>query len=250
MARSRNKNYSFNDNDENTSDTYLQSERSTRNRHRPYDTDDFTSNRNKRKVNYSDDTYDEDIDDFDDFDDDGYEDYGELGSNFSPSDDPNWGYDDPDAYDRYKKFEGKIYSPNSPVTPPKKLDFSNLKANIGPDAYIDEDYFDDNGRFTGERKKRSSPSENYPQNKPSTSYPRDDKDLRDYLNAIKRYDRGELNNYEMSKVQRKYAHNPFWKTFNPSKDLIKKYGNGNESTKWPMFELKDGQWTPNIWRND
>ena len=207
-----------------------------------YEADDDYSR--YRKNNLEDNNFNED------YDDEGYEDYGELGSNYSPEDDPNWGYDDTEAFEDYKKRGSKIYAPNSPVSPPERLDFSHAKAHIGPDAYIDEDYFDDNGRFTGKKRARNTPSRNSQQNRNSGSYLKDDSDLRNYLNAIKRYDKGELNNYEMSKIQRKYAHNPFWKTFNPSKDLIKKYGNGNESTKWPMFELKDGQWTPNIWRND
>ena len=75
-------------------------------------------------------------------------------------------------------------------------------------------------------------------------------DAEKYLNYLERYDRGEIDNHDMSRIQRRFANKPFWKTFRPSKDLIEKYGSGNDSTRWPMFRREGSQWKPVFWRND
>ncbi len=75
-------------------------------------------------------------------------------------------------------------------------------------------------------------------------------DLASYMDYIERYDNGEIDNHDMSRVQRRFENSPFWETFNPSEKMIREYGSGNESTKWPLFEYKDGRWRPMHWRND
>ena len=122
------------------------------------------------------------------YEDEGYEDYGEIGSNFSPSDDPSWGYDNPERYNY--------------------------------------DYSSGGGENNA------------------------DNDLKRYMEYIDKYDNGEIDNHDMSRVQRRFANSSFWDTFSPSEKMIREYGSGNESTKWPLFERKDGRWKPINWRND
>ena len=141
--------------------------------------------------------------------DEGYEDYGELGSNFKPSDDPSWGHDNFDRYD-YDYSSGEDYGLED--TAPDSIDFSNPR-NFG------------NGRNSNN-------------------------ELSQYLEYIDKYDRGEIDNHDMSRVQRRFENSSFWDTFQPSEKMIREYGSGNESTKWPLFERKNGRWTPINWRND
>lgn len=165
--------------------------------------------------------------------DDDYEDYGEIGSNYTPDDDPNWGYDN---FDGYEDYENSTYAPDSNNRLPRNIDFSGV--NVPPEyppagkapASID---------FSGVE---------VPPEYPPRGKVRDD--LNSYLEYIDRYDRGEIDNHDMSRIQRKFANSSFWDTFYPSKKMIREYGSGYESTKWPLFEKKDGRWQPIFWRND
>ena len=157
----------------------------------------------------------------DEYGDEDYEDYGELGSNYDTKYDPNYGYD------YFDEFE----------------DVANKRRNTRKKAERANDFVDDFQTF--------SPTERSDMmNANRRGGQRMQNDLTKYLDYLEKYDRGEINNYEMSKIQRKYANNPFWETFRPSRDLIKKYGSGNKSTRWPMFKNEGGQWRPEIWRND
>ena len=169
-------------------------------------------------------------DTYDDFsgvyDDEGYEDYGELGSNYNPEDDPDWGYDYYDTYDK-------------PVP-----DWENSRANRYADYMsrpLDE-------RERPEREIGTTPNTHRPQweSGPTSSSSEED----EYLEYLDKYDRGDIDNYEMSRIQRRYANSPFWDTFRPSEELIEQYGSGNRSTRWPMFERRGGRWRPVFWRND
>ena len=63
------------------------------------------------------------------------------------------------------------------------------------------------------------------------------------MEYIDRYDRDGIDNHDMSRIQRRFANKPFWNTFTPSRDMIHKYGRGNRSTRWAMFEKKNGNKT-------
>ena len=82
------------------------------------------------------------------------------------------------------------------------------------------------------------------------SGPNYDSEEAEYLDYLEQYHRGEIDNYQMSKIQREYANSSFWNTFNPSRKLIEQYGSGEASTRYPMFERKNGRWRPVFWRND
>ena len=172
------------------------------------------------------------------YDDEGYEDYGELGSNFNPSEDSSWGYDNPDRYDY--DYSGRN---SNEEEAPDTLDFSGVdvpparetrKRTTAP--YSSErvpsriDF--SNARYSGNNGSSNSD------------------DLSRYMEYIDKYDNGEIDNHDMSKVQRKFANSSFWDTFSPSEKMIREYGSGYESTKWPLFEKKDGRWKPINWRND
>jgi hypothetical protein len=78
----------------------------------------------------------------------------------------------------------------------------------------------------------------------------DNDGLDEYLDYLEQYDRGEIDNYQMSKIQRDYANKSFWDTFSPSPEMIEQYGRGERSTRWPMFEKRNRRWRPVFWRND
>ncbi len=84
----------------------------------------------------------------------------------------------------------------------------------------------------------------------SRGYRQNSDDLAKYLDYLERYDKGDLDNHDMGRIQRAYANNPFWQTFTPSRDLIQKYGSGNRSTRWPMFRKEGNRWVPEVWRNE
>ena len=160
------------------------------------------------------------------YDDEDYEDYGELGSNYDPEDDPDWGYDYYDTYDK--------------AVP----DWENSRANRYADYMsrpLDE-------RERPEREIGTTPNTHRPQwdEGPTSSSSEED----EYLEYLDKYDRGDIDNYEMSRIQRRYANSSFWDTFRPSEELIEQYGSGNRSTRWPMFERRGGRWRPVFWRND
>ena len=161
------------------------------------------------------------------YDDYGYEDYGELGSNYTPEDDPNWGYDD---YDGYGDYEARTYATDS------RSPRSGGEANA---------QMLDKGRAAPKRLSSSVLNSALKHRRSAQG-----DDLSRYLDYLEQYDRGDIDNYEMSRIQRAYADNPFWETFQPSDDLIRKYGNGNESTRWPMFRQEGSRWVPEVWRND
>ena len=185
--------------------------------------------------------------------DEGYEDYGEIGSNFSPSDDPSWGYDNPDRYD-YDYSGSSANEDKAPDT----IDFS--EANVPPARetrkrttapYSSErapsriDF--SNARYSGNNGSSNSELLQEPRQQGARN---NNDDLKRYMEYIDKYDNGEIDNHDMSRVQRRYANSSFWDTFNPSEKMIREYGSGNESTKWPLFEKKDGRWKPINWRND
>ena len=195
-----------------------------------YDDEDYTGYGNYKNDynsdNFADEDYssyeqDDNLDNYEDEDTSSYDEYGEFGSGV---DDPNYGYDN---YDGYEEYEDRTYAPSSRT--PRSGGYRSNRAN---------DYVND--------VLSSSPAER--RNRFGNG--RANNDLSKYLEALEKYDRGDINNYEMSKIQRKYANNPFWRTFRPSRDLIKKYGSGNKSTRWPMFKNEGGQWKAEIWRND
>ena len=190
-----------------------------------YDDEDYTtispSYDDYDDTDYS--TYDRDdnLDDYEDEDTSSYDEYGEFGSGV---DDPNYGYDN---YDGYEEYEDRTYAPSN--RSPRSAGYKSNRAN---------DYVNDVLSSSPEARRNR-----FGNGKANN-------DLSKYLDYLEKYDRGEINNYEMSKIQRKYANKPFWDTFRPSRDLIKKYGSGNKSTRWPMFKNEGGQWRPEFWRND
>ena len=194
-----------------------------------YDDEDYTGygdyGYEDYNTGYADDTFSgvyddssEDNNSYNEYDDDDYEDYGEIGSNYDTEDDPNWGYDNFDTFDDMEQTRRARKTLN------RANDFVNDFQTFSPSEKND---MMNNARRGTNRG-----------------------DLSKYLEALEKYDRGDINNYEMSKIQRKYANNPFWDTFRPSRDMIKKYGSGNKSTRWPMFKNEGGRWKAEIWRND
>ncbi len=180
-------------------------------------------------------------DDYDDyFDDTGYEDYGELGSNYDITKEPNYGYDDPERYEAYKRHKARTSA--SERKAPSTLDFSNTQpARRTPSTPV--------------RNRATAPNRlDFSGARTPTNTSRGDRqnsdDLAKYLDYLERYDKGDLDNHDMGRIQRAYANKPFWQTFNPSRDLIEKYGSGNRSTRWPMFRREGNRWVPEVWRND
>ena len=181
----------------------------------------------------------------DDYDDEGYEDYGDIGSNYDITSETDYGYDE--DYEGYKRQEARTSSPSSRSIAPRSLDFSHArtaKYPLGKTQNISR------GQAEGEAPDSLNWENSRTIAAPSERYSQDDKDIEDYLGYIERYDSGDIDNHDMSRIQRAFANKPFWQTFNPSQKLIKQYGSGNRSTRWPMFEKKNGKWEPIIWRND
>ena len=153
------------------------------------------------------------------YDDSNYEDYGEIGSNYDITSEPD-----------YAEYEAEGYEPEEKA--PSRLDFSEVQTprrnSSAPSRYgtalsrLD---------FSNERS-------------------RDSDDLSKYMKYLERYDRGDIDNHDMSRVQRRFANSSFWETFRPSRDMIQKYGSGDRSTRWPMFRREGGKWKPEFWRND
>ena len=181
------------------------------------------------------------------YDDEGYEDYGDLGSNYDITSEPNYGYDDTERYEDYKQHEARTYSPSDRGAAPRNLDFSDARTANYP---LGKTQSRSRVQGTGQAPNSLDWSNSRTIAAPSERYTQNDKDIEDYLGYIERYDKGEIDNHDMSRVQRAFANKPFWQTFRPSRDLIQKYGSGNRSTRWPMFENKNGKWQPIIWRND
>lgn len=165
---------------------------------------------------------------YDDYDDAGYEDYGEVGSDYDMTSEPDY-YDDYEEYTPERKAPSRLDL--SDTQPPRRTPRTPVH-NIGTAPY------------------RLDFSETRTPNNVNRDYQRDSQDLAKYLEYLERYDRGDLDNHDMGRIQRAYANKPFWQTFNPSKDLIRKYGSGNRSTRWPMFRREGGRWIPEVWRND
>lgn len=181
------------------------------------------------------------------------EDYDED-ENFSPydldyMDDPSWGYDNFDQYMDDSPSE-EDYSDDDDDNLLYDVNYSDDKRN-SPNRLYDVNYSDD---------KRNSPNRLYDvnysddqRNSPNRLYDinsNDDDELEEYLDYLDKYDKGKINNYEMSQIQHEYANKPFWETFSPSPELIEQYGKGDKSTRWPMFEKRNGRWKPIFWRND
>ena len=153
----------------------------------------------------------------------GYEDYGDIGSNYDLTSEPDYGYDE--------DYETEPYAPDDEAPEekaPSRLDLGDTQPTRST-------------RYSTPLRDGTAPDNLDFSN---------DEDLSKYLEYIDRYDRSDIDNYDMSRIQRKFANKPFWDTFNQSRDLIHKYGSGNRSTRWPMFEKKNGKWKPIIWRND
>ncbi|MBQ7220819.1 MAG: hypothetical protein IJS28_07560 [Synergistaceae bacterium] len=155
-----------------------------------------------------------------------YRDFGQERDN-----DPNWGYDNFDTYDdglteeEYGRYMGSRANKYADYMSRPLEDYERPEREIGVNSNNHSPQWE-NGYTT------SSSDED------------------EYLDYLEQYDKGEISNHEMSRIQRRYAEKPFWDTFNPSEELIEQYGSGNESTRWPMFERRGGRWRPVFWRND
>ena len=160
------------------------------------------------------------------YDDSNYEDYGDIGSNYDITSEPDYEEYEAEGYDD----EGYAPEPKAP----SRLDFSEAQTprrnSSAPSKY------------------GTAPSRLDFSN--ANEYSRDSEDLSKYMEYLERYDRGDIDNHDMSRVQRRFANSPFWDTFQPSRDLIQKYGSGDRSTRWPMFRREGGKWKPEFWRND
>ena len=212
----------------------------------------------------------------DDYDDDDYDPYRDFGTEVE--NDPNWGYDNFDTFDDDNRRGFQVFDANPRDDDDEEEDYSdkpipewrNSKANKYVDAmkgypgekidrfmndfmdktprerlrHLDRDpnnirYYNDGTRTIGTHSESDPPE-----------WAEDNDGLEEYLNYLDQYDRGEIDNYQMSKIQRDYANKSFWKTFSPSPELIEQYGSGDRSTRWPMFEKRNGRWRPVFWRND
>ena len=158
------------------------------------------------------------------YDDSNYEDYGEIGSNYDITSEPDYAEYEAEGYDEY---DDEGYEPEPKA--PRRLDFREAQTP---------------------RRNSSAPSRYGTAPSRLDFSNRNSEDLSKYMEYLERYDRGDIDNHDMSRVQRRFANSSFWDTFQPSRDMIQKYGNGSRSTRWPMFENKDGKWQPIIWRND
>ena len=155
------------------------------------------------------------------YDDSNYEDYGEIGSNYDITSEPD-----------YAEYEAEGYNNEEHTTEPKaprRLDFSEAQTP---------------------RRNSTTPSRNSTAPSRLDFSNRDSEDLSKYMEYLERYDKGDIDNHDMSRVQRRFANKPFWDTFQPSRDLIQKYGSGDKSTRWPMFRREGNKWKPEFWRND
>ena len=164
---------------------------------------------------YEDDTYTSARPSSNYYDDSNYEDYGEIGSNYDITSEPD-----------YEEYEAENYAPERKA--PSRLDFSEAQPS---------------------RSTRNPTPSRYGTAPDRLDFGGND-DLSKYMEYLDRYDSGDIDNHDMSRVQRRFANSPFWDTFRPSRDMIRKYGSGDKSTCWPMFENKNGKWKPIIWRND
>lgn len=149
------------------------------------------------------------------YDDSNYEDYGEIGSNYDITSEPD-----------YEEYEAEGYEQEEKA--PSILDFSETQTP---------------------RRNSSAPSR-YGTAPSRLDFSRNNDDLSKYMEYLERYDKGDIDNHDMSRVQRRFANKPFWDTFQPSKDMIQKYGSGDRSTRWPMFRREGNKWKPEFWRND
>lgn len=195
--------------DYNDYETYTAPRRSS------YDDDDTYASSRRTRTNYSegyDETYSRPSSNY--YDDSNYEDYGDIGSNYDITSEPD-----------YEEYEAEEYEQEEKA--PSRLDFSEAQTP---------------------RRNSSAPSR-YGTAPSRLDFSNDD-DLSKYMEYLERYDKGDIDNHDMSRVQRKFANSPFWDTFQPSRDMIQKYGSGDRSTRWPMFRREGGKWKPEFWRND
>ena len=197
-----------------------------------------------RKYNDGYDDYDESYDDYDpDYVDDDLDDYeyDPYTDDYDPTQESDYGYDN---FDTYIKHNGR-YGGTTTRQARRKADENRRRnideSRIGGTTPFDKLTLDENSMVLGG---------DYPGQTHYDYYNQHDKELQKYLDAIDRYDRGDISNYDMHKIQRKYANADFWRYFKPSQDLIEKYGRGNRSTNWPLFRNEGGQWQPEFWRND
>lgn len=188
-------------------DTYTPRTRNT-----GYD-DTYTRPSSRNSTGYDDDTYTA-RPSSNYYDDSNYEDYGEIGSNYDITSEPD-----------YEEYEAESSAPEPKA--PRRLDFSEAQTP-----------------------RRDSKAQNRYGTAPSRLDFRNDDDLSKYMEYLERYDKGDIDNHDMSRVQRRFANSPFWDTFQPSRDMIQKYGSGDRSTRWPMFRREGGKWKPEFWRND
>ena len=201
----RNNRRDYNDDDY---ETYTSAPRRSR-----YEDDTYTRPSSRNSTGYDDDTYTA-RPSSNYYDDSNYEDYGEIGSNYDITSEPD-----------YEEYEAESYAPEPKA--PRRLDFSEAQTP---------------------RRNSSTPSR-YGTAPSRLDFSNSD-DLSKYLEYLERYDRGDIDNHDMSRVQRRFANKPFWDTFQPSRDMIQKYGSGDRSTRWPMFRRENGKWKPEFWRND
>ena len=188
------------------------------------------------------------------------------------TDDPNWGYDNFDTFDDDNRvFDVDTDSSDEEDYRNKPIpEWRSSKANRYVDAMkgypgekIDRymnDFMDKTPRERLRQLGRDPNNIRYYKDGTRTIGTHSESDppewaeendgLDEYLDYLDQYDRGEIDNYQMSKIQRDYANKSFWKTFSPSPELIEQYGRGDRSTRWPMFEKRNGRWRPVFWRND
>ena len=183
---------------------------------------------------YTDTEYDPDyMYDDEDYEDEGYEDYGELGSNYDPRNDPNYGYDYFDEYnmDRY----GGTNDREIPERRPASRDVSAQPSQRGSREYPSID--DTLGAIRTQDRAVSRRA------MPSLGRGSNDGEA-EYLRYLSDFEQGRISLREMSRIQREFERSPFWQNFRPSRDLISKFGSGSRSSVYPLFRQSRDGWYP------
>lgn len=192
--------------------------------------DEFYYDDTEYEPDYNPDDYDED------YGDEGYEDYGELGSNYDPTSEPGWGYDNFDEYnmDRYGgQRDGDI-----PQRRPASRDVSAQPSRRSRSVSSGYPSVDDTlGAIRTQDRAASR------RVMPSLGRGADDGEA-EYLRYLSDFEQGRISEREMSRIQREFERKPFWQNFRPSRELISKFGSGNRSSVYPLFRQNEGGWYP------
>ncbi len=191
------------------------------------------------ELRYKDVEYDEDYnpdDYYTSYGDEGYEDYGEIGSNYDPTSESGWGYDNFDEYniDRYGGYNDREIPERRPASRDVSAQPSQRRRSVSSEYPSVDDTLGAIRTQDRAASRRAMPSLGRGSNDGEA----------EYLRYLSDFEQGRISEREMSRIQREFERKPFWQNFRPSRDLISKFGSGNRSSVYPLFRQSRDGWYP------